>query len=145
MTDQKNIIIAAGAAIFSPEKKLFIMQSAGKAGSAWLIPGGKVAFGETVEAAVHREICEETGLILDNLIFLGYRDFDSGEKRYIYFDFIAEAQNPDNVVLNREAKDYAWVQVEDISRYELSRSVDDFFAKYIERLRTMLVAGNNKS
>src|SRR5687768_11540627 len=36
----------------------------------WIVPGGKVEFGESIEEAARREILEETGIKADKLSFL---------------------------------------------------------------------------
>ena len=38
------------------------MQSSGKFGDEWIIPGGKVSFGEGMDAALRREIKDEANL-----------------------------------------------------------------------------------
>ncbi len=38
----------------------------------WIVPGGKVEFGETIEQAALREIAEETGLNINLTGFIGY-------------------------------------------------------------------------
>lgn len=40
----------------------------------WIIPGGKVEFGETIEQAAKREIHEETGIKTKSLKFLSYKE-----------------------------------------------------------------------
>ncbi len=49
----------------------------------WALPGGFVEWGETVEAAVRREVREETGLELDQLKLFGvYSDPDRDPRRH---------------------------------------------------------------
>lgn len=50
-------------------KRSFIIES-GK----WCLPGGKIEYGETAEAAIRREIKEETGLEVARIKFLFYHD-----------------------------------------------------------------------
>lgn len=40
----------------------------------WIVPGGKVEFGETIEEAARRELLEETGIKARKLKFLCYKE-----------------------------------------------------------------------
>jgi hypothetical protein len=53
--------VIAGAAILDADRRLFLMRSSGKFGDQWIIPGGKVNFGETAAAAVVREVRRGNG------------------------------------------------------------------------------------
>lgn len=49
----------------------------------WALPGGFIEVGETVEAAVRREVMEETGLELSDLELFGvYSDPDRDSRRH---------------------------------------------------------------
>ena len=51
-----------GAVIFRGEEVLLVRRGQEPAQGDWSLPGGLVELGETLTAAIHREIAEETGL-----------------------------------------------------------------------------------
>lgn len=55
--------------IENSEGNLLALEESRKA-SKWNLPGGKVDFGEDFEQAAIREVFEETGLLVDDLILL---------------------------------------------------------------------------
>lgn len=120
MSKQEFALPAVGALIFDFEKRLFLMQSSGKFGDEWIIPGGKVNFGETLEEALKREIREETGLILSQCSFLGVRDYIKPDKHFIFLEFAAKANNPDQVVLNEEATQHGWFNQSELSKLNIA-------------------------
>jgi 8-oxo-dGTP pyrophosphatase MutT (NUDIX family) len=55
--------------IFSPENELaLIRKKRGPYTGLLDLPGGTIAYGEDLEAALHREVFEETGLKLDQIV-----------------------------------------------------------------------------
>jgi len=67
-----------GALIFDPEGRLFLMRSH-KWRGAYVIPGGHIELGETLEDALRREILEETGLAIYGIEFLCVQEFIYGD------------------------------------------------------------------
>lgn len=59
-----------GALIFDPAGRLFLMRSH-KWGGKYVVPGGHVELGETLEVALRREVAEETGLSIRDITFVG--------------------------------------------------------------------------
>jgi len=51
-----------GAVIFRGDEVLLVRRGQEPARDSWSLPGGLVEVGETLTAALHREIAEETGL-----------------------------------------------------------------------------------
>jgi 8-oxo-dGTP diphosphatase len=52
-------------------------------GDKYNAPGGKIQEGETPEVAVIREVKEETGLSVSNLVYHGFIDFYDGDESQI--------------------------------------------------------------
>jgi len=80
----------------------------------WGIPGGKIERGETAIAALHREILEETGLILSQVEFALVQDsIDSAEfirpAHFLLLNYVAHAAATTDVRLNDEAAEFRWL------------------------------------
>ena len=58
-------IVGVGAVIVSDGKILLIRRRLEPLAGQWSLPGGTLEIGETLEAAVAREMLEETGLVVD--------------------------------------------------------------------------------
>lgn len=107
-----------GALIFSPENKLFLMKSHKWKGK-YVIPGGHIELGETIENALKREVKEETNLDIYDIEFVCFQEFIYDDrfwekKHFIFFDYACRTDVV-NAVLNHEAEEYLWVSLEQIA------------------------------
>lgn len=114
--------VTVGPLIFNKEGKLFLMQSP-KWHNKWVIPGGKIELGETMEQAVKREIKEETNLDIHGIEFLTALEaiFDPvfvKKKHFIFLNFIAKTDTA-NVILNEEATAYKWITLEEAEKMDI--------------------------
>ena len=66
--------IAVSAAIFRDDKILLVRRARSPAKGFYSLPGGRVEFGETLHAALHREIDEETSLKIEIVDLAGWRE-----------------------------------------------------------------------
>src|SRR3954466_1670630 len=66
--------LAVSAAIFRDDKLLLVRRARSPAKGFYSLPGGRVEFGETLHAAVHREIAEETALQIEVVGLAGWRE-----------------------------------------------------------------------
>lgn len=104
-----------GALIFNNEGKIFLMKSHKWKGK-YVIPGGHIKLGETIEEALKREVKEETGLKIRDIEFVSWQEFIFGKsfwkkRHFIFLDYACKATSK-LVKLNSEAQEFVWVQVE---------------------------------
>ncbi len=103
--------LAVSAAIFRGDQILLVRRARSAGKGYYSLPGGRVEFGETLHAALHREIREETALAIDILGLAGWREVvpeTSGLGHYLIMSFAARwtAGEP---VLNDELDDARWL------------------------------------
>ena len=99
------------AAIFRDNKVLLVRRARSPAKGFYSLPGGRVEFGETLHAALHREVAEETALKIEIAGLAAWREVMptvEGSGHYVILSFAAHwrAGEPD---LNEELDHYQWL------------------------------------
>ncbi len=122
MSEQRYPEPTVGALIVDSQNRFFFMRSH-KWGGRWVIPGGHVELGETLEEALRREIKEETNLEIRDVEFIHFQEFVYGatfwkKRHFLFFDYACRVSSSD-VKLNEEAQEYAWVSVEEARGLDL--------------------------
>lgn len=120
-----------GGIVYNPEDEILLLKSR-KSKDRYVIPGGHIELGETMEHALKREILEETGLVIHNAVLVSVQQFifsDSfHEKRhFIFIDYACRADTKE-VRLNDEHQDFVWLPLE--------KAFDLPLETYTERLLT---------
>lgn len=112
MTEQTFPEPTVGALVFNQEGKMFLMKSH-KFYGKYVVPGGHIELGETIEQALKRELKEETGMDVFGFRFIGIQElvFDKAfwkKKHFIFLDYACKT-NSTEVKLNEEAQSFIWV------------------------------------
>jgi len=103
--------LAVSAAIFRDGKILLVRRARSPGQGFYSLPGGRVEFGESLHAALHREVDEETGLKIEIIGLAGWREVlpgTTGGGHYLIMSFAARwiGNEP---VLNDEHDDFKWL------------------------------------
>lgn len=103
----------------------------------WGIPGGKIKRGEPSHTALHREVLEETALVIDDVRFVIVQDcIDSTEfmrpEHFILLNYIARARGTD-VRLNDEAEEFLWLSPDDALALDLNQPTRTLLVAAMER------------
>ena len=96
-------------------------------------PGGHVEDGESVVESTKREIKEETGLIVSNLVPCGIVHWYNNETGERYFVFNYKTSSFSGNLLNKtdEGKVY-WVEIDKLSTLNLSEGFKDRLPMFLE-------------
>jgi len=106
--------LATVGALIERSTGLCLMVRTRKWSDLWGIPGGKIEYGETAEAALRREVLEETALVVDDLRLALVQDcVESPEfhrpEHFVLLNYMCRCREPAEVMLNDEAEEYRWV------------------------------------
>ena len=120
--------LAVSAAIIRDGKILIVRRARPPAYGLFTLPGGGVEVGETLHAAVMREVREETGLTIEPLGLAGYReaiarDRDGGiERHFVILPFAARWLAGD-VALNEELAEARWLVPAELAGLETTEGL----------------------
>lgn len=115
-------LVCVGALLRGPAGYLIVQTT--KWRGAWGVPGGKVEYGETLEAALHREFLEETGLTISGSRWVQTQEAVRSsefhkDSHMLLFDYLADTSGQD-VTPNEEIVQWAWVSLEEALTYPLN-------------------------
>ena len=122
-------IIAVALVRNSENRYLICKKPAGRGvfPNQWGLPGGGIELGEKIEGALRREVREEVGLEISQITPWTFGEdvqdklYDGASKRvymiYLYFDCLA---GNEDVVLNDEFVDHAWVRLDQLDEFDLN-------------------------
>jgi len=118
-------IVTVGTLIFDAAGQVLMVRTH-KWSNLWGIPGGKVKRGESCEAALEREILEETNLRIADIRFVLVQDCISSkeffrEAHFVLLNYTCRCVGQPDVRLNEEALEFRWVNPREAAGMRLNQ------------------------
>lgn len=126
--------IGVGAVVCHEDRLLLVLRGKSPNKNQWAIPGGKVKPGESLKAAVEREILEETSIAIRagglawHFEFVEHDDHGVLRYHYVVLDFFAEYLRGE-LYAGDDAADARWIRFDELEQLELNPTTRELLAK----------------
>jgi len=137
-SDQRYPEPTVGALILNGRGEMLLVKSV-KWGNRFTVAGGHVEVGETLRAALKREIKEEVGLEIKDIRLLMVQEaiFTKAffrRRHFIFFDYVCNAANDRPKVDGVEIQSYRWVRPAKAMDLRLEKFTRRMVRKYLAEL-----------
>ena len=137
MPDAPQAIAAVGAVVVDRDGRVLLVRR-GRAPSAgsWTLPGGRIERGEAPEAAIARELCEETALAVRVVCTLGTVTIVREGTAYAIHEYLVVPVGGTAARAGDDAADVRWVARNEVEQAGVAAEAVDVLDRGLAEARS---------
>jgi len=119
--------------ITDQQGRVLVQDRLPKPSNAWsglTFPGGHVEPGETVVASVIREVCEETGLTITDIVPAGYIQWYNPDRQSQYFVFLFKTSSYSGEPKGSSEGNVRWMTLNEMLSGKLALNMKQYLAVF---------------
>lgn len=127
-----EVVTLTNMCMIEDGNKILVLNKDGKKDPEYVgltFPGGHIEREESLIDSVIREVKEETGLDIDNVVLCGVKHFPTKYGRYIVFFF--KTSTFSGVLKSSNEGEVFWINKEDLTDYQLSVDFEEMLGVFI--------------
>jgi ADP-ribose pyrophosphatase YjhB (NUDIX family) len=122
--------VAVGGVAVVEGALLLVRRATAPEAGRWSLPGGRVDPGESVTAAVTRELREETALEVQCGNLLGWAERRGHDYHYVILDFEVSLAGRGRPRAGSDAAEVAWVPLGEVGALDLVQGLEEFLRRH---------------
>jgi phosphoglycolate phosphatase-like HAD superfamily hydrolase/ADP-ribose pyrophosphatase YjhB (NUDIX family) len=135
-------LATVGALIFNSKNEALLIRTH-KWSDKWGIPGGKIKWGETSEAALRRELKEETNLKVTDIEFVLVQDCIHSKEFYkdahfVLLNYTCRCVGKPSVTLNDEGQEFRWLALAEAKKLKLNKPTKFLLEAVIKKQKSKI-------
>ena len=133
--------------ITDPEGRVLVQDRLPKPSNAWCgltFPGGHVESGETVIASVIREVREETGLTITDVVSAGYIQWYNPDRQSQYFVFLFKTNSFSGELKDSSEGNVKWMTLDEMLSGKLAPNMKKYLLFFNTRIFRMRMGSQAK-
>jgi 8-oxo-dGTP diphosphatase len=119
-------VVAVGGIAVVEDALLMVRRAHAPEVGRWTVPGGRVEPGESVTAAVERELFEETSLEVGCGPLLGWAERRGEGYHFVILDYKVSTSGRGRPAAGGDAAEVAWVPLGEVATLTLVEGLEDF-------------------
>ncbi len=136
-------VVAVGAVVIDPRGRVLLIRRAREpAAGAWTVPGGRVENGESLEAAVLRELGEETGLDARVVGSLGCETVAAQGVTYAIHEHLLVPVGDRPLRAGDDAADVCWASMPDLLTLQVGAEMMAVVERGVAKARSLGLIGD---